>query len=270
MDQPAKVLTIGGSDSGGAAGIQADLKTFTALGVYGMSVLTAVTAQNSVEVAAVHSLPSTFVVRQLQAVLSDYGAAAIKIGFTGRAELIESLAVALGPHLAEPERPLVVVDPVLVNYLREPLFSPTVARAYVTHLFPLADLVTPNWAELALLAERPVRTWEEVQTVAQTLRTLGARRVMVTGWVEDEEVVDLLVTKAGIEVWRQSRLETANTHGSGDTLSAAIAALLGQGVPFLAAISEARRLTAQAIAGARSWQLGAGHGPVNHLILKSG
>lgn len=268
MDEPAKILTIGGSDSGGAAGIQADLKTFTALGAYGMSVLTAVTAQNSVEVVAVHSLPPAFVLRQLETVLSDYGAAAIKIGFTGRADLIEALGTALAPYLAAPGRPWLVVDPVLVNHRRESLFSPDVARAYLSHLFPLADLVTPNWAEAGLLAGRPVREWGEVCAAAAKLQRLGARRVLVTGWVEGGEIVDLFGSRATLQSWRQLRLETANTHGSGDTLSAAIATFLGRGLSLSRAISRARRFTTAAIAGAHDWQLGAGHGPLDHLHVR--
>ena len=267
MDEPARILTIGGSDSGGAAGIQADLKTFTVMGVYGMSVLTAVTAQNSVEVAAVHLLPVPFVVQQLTAVLSDYGAAAIKIGFVGRVQLIEALAAALTPYRDREERPFLVVDPVLVNHRREPLFPPAVASAYVNRLFPLADLVTPNWAELALLANQPVTTWEEVGAAAQKLLRLGARQVLVTGWVEGTEIRDLLATPGRLQWWQQPLQDTANTHGSGDTLSAAIAALLGQGVPLLKAIGTARRLTGRALEAAQSWRLGAGHGPLNHLAL---
>lgn len=267
MDAPARILTIGGSDSGGAAGIQADLKTFTAMGVYGMSVLTAITAQNSVEVTAVHPLPPAFVIRQLTAVLSDYGADAIKIGFTGRVELIEALAAALTPYRTEPERPFLVVDPVLVDHRREPLFPPAVASAYVSHLFPLADLVTPNWAEAALLTEQRVTSWEEVADAARELLRLGARQVLVTGWVEGAEIRDLLATPAGLQSWQQPWQDTVNTHGSGDTLSAAIATLLGQGVPLPTAIDRARCLTAQALEAAQSWRLGEGHGPLNHLAL---
>ena len=268
MDEPAKILTIGGSDSGGAAGIQADLKTLTALGAYGMSVLTAVTAQNSVEVAAVHSLPTAFVTRQLVAVLSDYGAAAIKIGFTGRVDLIEALATALVPYLAAADRPWLVVDPVLVNHRREPLFSPDGARAYVTHLFPLADLITPNWTEAGLLAGRPVTEWSEVCAVAGKLQRQGARRVLVTGWVAGGEIVDLFASGATLQSWRQPLLETANTHGSGDTLSAAIATFLGRGLSLSRAISRARRFTTAAIGGGHDWQLGAGHGPLDHLHVR--
>lgn len=267
MNQPVKALTIGGSDSGGAAGIQADLKTFTALGIYGMSVLTAVTAQNSVEVAAVHPLPPPFVIQQLTAVLSDYGAAAIKIGFIGGVELIKALATALGPYLEQAQRPLLVVDPVLVNHRREPLFPPAITRAYIAHLLPLADLVTPNWSEAALLADLPVTTEAEARAAAQQLHHLGARRVLVTGWVEAATVVDLFLDGTTFQSWHQPRLDTANTHGSGDTLSAAITAFLACGLPFSYAITLARHQTALALAAARSWRLGQGHGPLNHFAL---
>lgn len=268
MSEPAKILTVGGSDSGGAAGIQADLKTFTALGVYGMSVVTAVTAQNSVEVAAVHSLPAPFVLKQLQVVLADYGAAAIKIGFTGSAALVEALAAALAPLRAGPDPPFLVVDPVLVNHRRQPLFPPAVARAYLTHLLPLADLVTPNWAEAGLLLQRPLSTRVQVVSAARELAQTVNVPVLLTGWVDSTRIVDFFADHASFQQWSQPRLDTPHTHGSGDTLSAAIAALLGQGVPLLAAIAEARRLTALAIDAARSWQLGQGHGPLNQLVLR--
>src|SRR5690606_30770564 len=152
--EPIKVLTIGGSDSGGAAGIQADLKTFTALHAYGMSVITAVTAQNSHEVRAVHPLPAAFVTQQLEAVLSDYGAAAVKTGFIGRVDLLEAIAAGLGAFPV----PHVVVDPVLVNHRGQAMFASDVTAAYRKVLFPLATLMTPNRHEAALFSGRPVQT----------------------------------------------------------------------------------------------------------------
>ena len=230
-----------------------------------MSVLTAVTAQNSVEVAAVHPLPPSLVVRQLVTVLSDYGAGAIKIGFTGRAELIKELASALAAYLTGAERPWLVVDPVLVNHRREPLFSPDVVGAYLAHLFPLADLVTPNWTEAGLLAGRPITGRGDIDTAARRLQELGARRVLVTGWVEGEEIVDVYWDGDTVEARPRPRLQTSNTHGSGDTLSAAIVAFLARGFTLPLAIDRACRFTAAAIAGARHWRLGRGHGPLDHL-----
>jgi hydroxymethylpyrimidine/phosphomethylpyrimidine kinase len=153
MTQPIPLLTIAGSDSGGAAGLQADLKTWAALGVYGLSAITAVTAQNSVRVQQLHYLPPAMIAAQIDAVLSDYGAAAIKTGFLGRVEIIEVVAKRLRDWMGGglPARPTLVIDPVLVNHRGEAMFAPEVAGAYREWLFPLADLVTPNRAEAALL-----------------------------------------------------------------------------------------------------------------------
>jgi hydroxymethylpyrimidine/phosphomethylpyrimidine kinase len=173
--QPVKVLTIAGSDSGGAAGLQADLKTFTLLGVYGMSVVTAVTAQNSVAVTAVHPLPADFVAAQLDAVLSDYGAAAVKTGFIGREELVEIIADRLAAY-ATPNR---LVDPVLVNHRGEAMFGSAMADAYRRHLLPLADLLTPNRREAELLLNRPVTTLSEAAEAARRLADQGAKAVLI-------------------------------------------------------------------------------------------
>ena len=159
MPQPIPLLTIAGSDSGGAAGVQADLKTWAALGAYGLSAVTAVTAQNSATVAAVHYLPPEMIAAQIDAVLSDYGAAAIKTGFLGRVEIIEVVAERLRYWAKEgglPTRPTVVVDPVLVNHRGEAMFAPEVAAAYRELLFPLADLVTVSYTHLPLPTNREV------------------------------------------------------------------------------------------------------------------
>ena len=259
--EPAKVLTIGGSDSGGAAGIQADIKTITLLGGYSLSVLTVVTAQNSLAVEAVEFLPPAFVARQLQAVLADYGAAAIKTGFIGRAPLIATLVSQLqgwsGP---------LVVDPVLVNHRGEAMFPDEVVTAY-RELLPLAALVTPNRAEAALLTGRQVNTVPELKAAAADLAALGAGAVLLKGGRFGDEQLDLFHENGISYELRAPHLETSNTHGSGDTLSAAIATGLAQGLALPDAITQARELTAAAIAAAREWQLGAGHGPLGHTQL---
>lgn len=261
-EEPAKVLTIAGSDSGGAAGLQADLKTFSRLGVYGMSVITAVTAQNSQRVEAVHPLPVDFVLAQLNAVLSDYGAAAVKSGFIGRVELVEALA----RQLAQFAPPFLVVDPVLVNHQGQSMFPPAVTEAYVKHLLPLADLVTPNLEEGALLTGRPIPGVPDMPPAAQAIQALGARWVLLKGGRNGSEMVDILTN--GRQSWTLSSafLDTANTHGSGDTLSAAVCAFLAQGRPMLEAVRSAHSFTAAAIKGAAGWQMGGGHGPVNHWV----
>jgi len=267
--EPAKVLTIAGSDSGGAAGLQADLKTFTALGVYGMSVVTVVTAQNSVRVEGIHSMPAAFVSQQLAAVLSDYGAAAVKTGFMGRANLVETVAQHLATYAAAqpPDRePFVVIDPVLVNHRGEPMFSPDVTGAYRRHLLPLAHLVTPNRREAELLADRPVETVAEMTAAARILQQRSGLSVLVTGGREGGQMVDVYFDGEETAYLRAERLDSANTHGSGDTLSAAIVAFLARGESMLPAVRLARAFTHAAIRTATGWQMGSGHGPLNHLL----
>ena len=261
QSQPLPVLTIAGSDSGGAAGLQADLKTWAALGVYGMSAITAVTAQNSVLVRQAHFLPPEMVAAQIDAVLSDYGAAAIKTGFIGRVELIEIIAERLaywgGGGGGLPTRPTIVIDPVLVNHRGEAMFAPEVAAAYRALLFPLADLVTPNGAEARLLG---------VSLDGQGGRGAGeqggARRLLLKGIRRGEEMVDVYWDGERPIELPQPRIETGNTHGSGDTLSAAICAAVAQGYDWPEAIRRAQAFTHAAIRRGATWRLGAGHGPV--------
>lgn len=265
ISQPPAVLTIGGSDSGGAAGIQADLKSFTALRVYGMSAVTAVTAQNSARVAAVHYLPAAFLAAQIDAVLQDYGAAAIKTGFIGRVELVGTVAERLRFWQAEtPERvgPL-VVDPVLVNHRGEPMFGREVTEAY-REVLPLATLVTPNRAEAALLTGQAVDGVAAAEQAARALQEMGARHVLLKGIPDGEQMADLFFDGVACLTLASPREETGNTHGSGDTLSAAIAAGLAQGLPLLEAIRRGRAYTLAALRGSRGWRLGAGHGPLQH------
>jgi hydroxymethylpyrimidine/phosphomethylpyrimidine kinase len=256
--QPVKVLTIAGSDSGGAAGLQADLKTFTLLGVYGMSVVTAITAQNSVAVTAVHHLPADFVAAQLDAVLSDYGAAAVKTGFIGREELVEIIADRLAAY-ATPNR---LVDPILVNHRGESMFGPDVTEAYRRHLLPLADLLTPNRREAELLLNRPVTTLSEAAGAARRLANQGAKAVLIKRLPVGPELVDLLFDGRTDHYFRAAHIETANTHGSGDMLTAAVTAYRAQDIPLAVAVQQAHTLTQRAIAAAVTWRLGAGHGPV--------
>ncbi len=265
--EPVKVLTIAGSDSGGAAGLQADLKTFTALGAYGMSVVTVVTAQNSARVAGVHPLPSELVIDQLEAVLDDYGAAAIKSGFLGRRELVTALAAHLQDHPVA-RSAFLIVDPVLVNHRAQPMFGDEVTAAYAEHLLPLCDLVTPNCAEAALLTGQAVNNIADMRRAARQLYDRGAGHVLVTGGQDDAEVVDLLYDGQEATELRSRRIGTENTHGAGDTFSAAIAVFLARGESMTAAVQNARHFTAQAIAGAAHWRLGSGHGPLNHLLFR--
>ncbi len=259
MNEPVKLLTIGGSDSGGAAGIQADLKTWTALGGYGMSVLTAVTAQNSLTVKDVAWMTPRFVQSQLEAVLSDYGAAAVKTGFLGRAELIISVSALLQKY-----KPInIVIDPVLVNHRQQPMFPDAVRQLYFCYLLPLADLVTPNVTEAAvLLNTSTLDSHGKVRGAAEWLHRRGARQVLIKGFREPEEVVDILFDGSTFTEFRQPLINTLNTHGSGDVLSAAICAYLARGDDMETAVAKAQQFTHRAIRRAANWRLGGGHGPL--------
>lgn len=259
MNPPLKLLTIGGSDSGGAAGIQADLKTWTALGVYGMSALTVMTAQNSVTVAGVQFATPDFLALQLHMVLADYGADGIKTGFIGRTDLITTIARELR-HVTCP----FVVDPVLVNHRGERLFSADVTAAYCTHLFPLAHLITPNRHEAALLTGKPVQTVSDAERAAKQLSSDFDTAVLITGVPEDDSLVDILAGQGEMVRSSAETIPTHNTHGSGDTLSAAITAFLAQGNDLATAVTHARTFTRAAIRTAADWRLGAGHGPLWH------
>ncbi len=254
----AKVLSIAGSDSGGAAGLQADLRTWAALRVYGMSVVTAVTAQNSLSVTAVHPIPPDFVAQQLDAVLSDYGAAAVKTGFLGRAAVIETAAAKLRQYAPE----FVVIDPVLVNHRGEAMFAPDVTQAYINRLFPLADLVTPNRCEAKLLTGLTMKTIAEMETAVRRLHALGPRHVLLKGGRQGGQMVDVFYDGRTLTHLTAPHIETANTHGSGDTLSAAVCAFLAKGEEMGAAARHAHQFIQRAIGQGAAWQLGAGHGPV--------
>lgn len=259
MQEPVKLLTIAGSDSGGAAGLQADLKTWAALGAYGMSAITAVTAQNSARVTGITYMTSDLVVQQIDAVLSDYGATAVKTGFLGRVDIVTAVADAL--RRWQPD--YLIVDPVLVDHTGRAMFGPEVTAAYRDWLLPLATLVTPNRREAALLAGQPTPA-EPPVAAARRLMQLGARAVLLKGVAAGPDRVDLLVTGATTRAFAVNAIETSNTHGSGDTLSAATAAFLASGLDLETAVAQARQFTHAAIARAATWRLGAGHGPLAH------
>lgn len=263
--EPAKTLTIGGSDSGGAAGIQADLKTWTALRVYGMSVVTAVTAQNSVAVEAVQFMPPALVAAQIDAVLADYGAQAIKTGFLGQVQLIETVAERLRAHAVGP----LVVDPVLVNHKGHSMFSPEIAAAYRQHLLPQAKLLTPNWREAVLLAGLEIEEMprhDDLEQLAALLCAAGCEQVLITGLLAGDVVIDYWFDGDQLHSLPHPRIETANQHGSGDTLSAAICANLATGMDMAGAISDAQTYTTRALTAAAGWKLGRGHGPLSHFL----
>jgi|CXWL01.1.fsa_nt_gi hydroxymethylpyrimidine/phosphomethylpyrimidine kinase len=264
---PLRLLTIAGSDSGGGAGIQADLKTFAAWGAYGMSAVTAVTAQNTVAVTGVVALPAAFVGEQIDAVFSDLGVDGVKIGMLADAAVIATVAARLGYWLAD--RPIpVVVDPVMVAKSGDPLLADDAVTALLDRLLPLATVVTPNLPEAERLTGHVLGLGRENERVAAA-RAIAARgpAVLLKGGHDTGPMVaDLLLDPAdpdGPRWFRHPRLDTPSTHGTGCTLSSALAARLAAGLPLAQAVGEAIGYLHGAIAAA--WPLGRGHGPVNHF-----
>ena len=257
-----RVLSIAGSDSGGGAGIQADLKTFAALGCYGMTAITALTAQNTLGVGAIHGVPADMLKAQLSAVLDDIGVDAVKIGMLHAPEIVRVVAWALRHYRVQ----RVVLDPVMVATSGDRLIAPDTVQVLVDELFPLATLVTPNLDEAAMLLGRPIAHADELEGAARELLALGAPAVLLKGGhLPGDEVTDLLVTGAGAAQRLSSpRIESRNTHGTGCTLSSAIAAHLALGEPLDRAVSLARAFILQAIAQGADVYTGAGHGPLNH------
>ncbi|KGQ22976.1 bifunctional hydroxymethylpyrimidine kinase/phosphomethylpyrimidine kinase [Thermus filiformis] len=252
-------LTIAGSDSGGGAGVQADLKVFFRFGVYGTSALTLVTAQNTLGVQQVYLLPPEVVYAQIQSVAEDFPVHAAKTGALGSAAIVEAVAQAVRDFGLRP----LVVDPVMVAKGGDPLLAPEAVAALKEGLFPLASLITPNRLEAEALLGHPIRTLGEAEEAAQDLLALGPEAVLLKGGhLEGEESVDLLATREGVLRFAAPRVRTRNTHGTGCTLSAAIAALLARGRPLAEAVGEAKRYLTEALRTAPP--LGRGHGPLNH------
>jgi hydroxymethylpyrimidine/phosphomethylpyrimidine kinase len=254
-------LTIGGSDSGGGAGIQADLKTFSALGVYGTSVITALTAQNTKGVFAIHEVPAEFIAAQIDAVFSDFEVTAVKIGMLGNAAAIGIVAGELRRRARN-----VVLDPVMASSSGEKLLRPD-AIGSLRELIAQASIVTPNLPEAAALVGGSVaRSEDEMQAQAQKLLALGAGAVLIKGGhAEGPESVDLLVERGACTRLTAPRVETRNTHGTGCTLASAIAAGLAKGLPLADAVRAAKAYIGAAIAAAERLQVGSGAGPVHHF-----
>ncbi|MFM8866142.1 MAG: bifunctional hydroxymethylpyrimidine kinase/phosphomethylpyrimidine kinase [Limnohabitans sp.] len=257
-----RVLTIAGSDSGGGAGIQADLKTFAALGCYGMTAITALTAQNTVGVQAIHAVPPGFLRSQLQSVLDDIGVDAVKIGMLHTPEVVRTVAWAIGHYGLQ----RVVLDPVMVATSGDRLIADDTVEVLVRELFPLASVVTPNLDEAALLIGRPIAGADALEDAGRRLLAMGARAALVKGGhLAGDEVVDLLVQPGQPSLRLASqRIASRNVHGTGCTLSSAIAAHLAQGLPLDAAVQQARAYILRAIAAGAAVQTGLGHGPLNH------
>jgi len=268
--RPPRLLTIAGSDSGGGAGIQADLKTFAAHGGYGMSVITALTAQNTREVRAVHEVPAAMVAAQIDAVLEDIGADAVKIGMLSSAAIIRAVADRLRVHLKGRGVP-VVLDPVMIAKSGARLLREDAVEALAAELLPLATLVTPNVPELEMLTglaaggEGGEGGEEERLRAARALAARGPAVLAKGGHAEGEEVVDLLLEGGRVHRFAHPRLRTVSTHGTGCTLSSAIAARLGAGEELPRAVAGAVAYLAGALAAAYPMGKEGGHGPVDHL-----
>ncbi|WP_092066292.1 bifunctional hydroxymethylpyrimidine kinase/phosphomethylpyrimidine kinase [Poseidonocella pacifica] len=258
----ATALTIAGSDSGGGAGIQADLKTFSALGVFGCSAITATTAQNTRGVTRAEPVSPGMTAAQIAAVLSDIDIHAVKIGMLANAEIAEEVATALAGY----DGP-VVLDPVMVAKSGDALLADDAVEALLLHLLPRADLLTPNLPEAArLLGVTPATTPEDVEAQGRALCDLGAKAVLMKGGhAEGDTCVDQLVSNDPTVTFTAPRIATRNTHGTGCTLSAAIAAELAKGASLPGAVRTAQAWLHDAIRNADRLAIGSGHGPVHHF-----
>jgi hydroxymethylpyrimidine/phosphomethylpyrimidine kinase len=256
-------LTIAGSDSSGGAGIQADLKTFAALGVYGASVITALTAQNTTGVRGVHPVPSAFVTAQMDAVFGDLDVKAVKVGMVAQLATIEAIAAALARWAPVP----VVVDPVMVATSGDRLLSVDALAGLRTKLIPRASLITPNLPEAAALLDEPVASGEAaIANQGKRLLAMGCPAVLIKGGHgQGTESIDYLFSANGTLTLRAPRISTDNTHGTGCSLSSAIAALLAKGEALETAVRDAKAWVTAAIAAADRLDVGHGHGPIHHF-----
>ncbi|HEU4963137.1 MAG TPA: bifunctional hydroxymethylpyrimidine kinase/phosphomethylpyrimidine kinase [Bacilli bacterium] len=254
----SRALTIAGSDSGGGAGIQADLKTFTVLGVYGMSALTAVTAQNTLGVHGIYNLPLEAIEGQIDAVASDIGVDAVKTGMLSQVPIIETVAC----KIKENQIPNLVVDPVMVAKGGARLLENDSQKALIEHLLPLATVVTPNLPEAEVLIGREIRTLEEMKEAAKIIHSYGVKHVVVKGGHLEGDAIDILFDGQTFERFQSTRHETKHTHGTGCTFSAAITSELAKGRSVYEAVATAKEFITCAIRDTLG--LGQGHGPTNH------
>lgn len=264
-----RALTIAGSDSGGGAGIQADLKAFSACGCFGMSAITAITAQNSVGVRAIHGVPPEIIRQQLEAVLDDLGADAVKIGMLHSPEVINVVQQSLRAF----EITQIVLDPVMVATSGDRLLRDDAIEALITKLLPIARLITPNIPEAEVLLQRKIAVQEEMESAAKALSELassGKRKVSVllkAGHFENHQLIDILwdAETERILSFPVQRIESRNTHGTGCTLSSAIAAFLARGYNLIDAVTEGKAYLHNALTAGAHYCIGEGHGPVHHF-----
>lgn len=259
-DPQGRVLIVAGSDSGGGAGIQADIKTVTALGGFATTAITALTAQNTLGVHGVHGIPPAFVVQQMSVVLDDIGTDAVKTGMMGLPDVIEAVADTLAERA--PHVPL-IVDPVMVAKGGHPLLDPSAEAALRTRLVPRATVLTPNVPEAEALCGRPISDLADMEIAGRALLSLGPRAVLMKGGhLPGEVVTDVLVTAEGVAWFEAPRIASSATHGTGCTLASALACGLAQGMALPDAVARARSYVRRAVETAPGF--GGGHGPMNH------
>ncbi len=255
-----RVLTIAGSDSGGGAGIEADLKTMTILGCFGMAAITSVTAQNTTGVFGIHDIPPEMVAKQIDVVIDDIGVDAVKIGMLSNSGIIHAVADILAQH----QVPNLVIDPVMVAKSGDALLQEHAQAALVSNLLPLAHLVTPNIPEAEVLADMKITNESSLKAAGEKIYRLGLQAVLIKGGhLESDEATDWLFDGDNWCTFSAPRIATQNTHGTGCTYSAAIASLLACGIPLRDAVSKAKDYLTNAIK--TSYDLGSGHGPLNHM-----
>ena len=263
MNQAPIMLSIAGSDPSGGAGIQADLKTATALGVYGATVITALTAQNTLGVTGIHAVPTDFIAAQYDAVLADLDVRAVKIGMLGSVEVVETVAAMLRRHPV----PAVVLDPVMVATSGDRLVPDDAEAAIRDLLLPLATVVTPNVPEAAALTGLPVGSEDEMVVAGHALVGLGATYALVKGGhLGGTQSVDLLVSAGDVRRLEAPRIDTQNTHGTGCTLSSAVASYIALGEPVGPAVSAAKDYLTRALVAGVELRVGHGNGPVDHRV----
>jgi hydroxymethylpyrimidine/phosphomethylpyrimidine kinase len=257
-----RVLTIAGSDSGGGAGIQADLKTFSALGCFGMTAITALTAQNTCGVRAIHSVPPQMLQDQIDAVLDDIGADAVKIGMLHAPDIVRTVAQAIDRHNLRN----VVFDPVMVATSGAVLIDDSAVNVLVQELFHRVSVITPNLDEAALLVGRPLQSAQDMEHAALELIHKGARAVVLKGGhLPGDTVIDLLMLAGGEKIWMEApRIHSPNTHGTGCSLSSAMAAQLALGATLVEAVQQARTYVRDALSAGAQVRTGRGSGPLNH------
>jgi hydroxymethylpyrimidine/phosphomethylpyrimidine kinase len=255
----AKALTIAGSDSGGGAGIQADLKTFSALGVYGMSVITSITAQNTIAVTGIQNLELPIIEKQIDAVMSDIGANAVKTGMLSTAGIIDIVSMGLAKFKVKK----LVVDPVMVAKSGDKLLQDNAVHALVHQLIPLAQVVTPNIPEAEVLTGEKINSLDDMEKACRRILEMGCKSVVVKGGHLRKDAVDVFYDGKKIHHLTGKRFRTKNTHGTGCTFSAAIVAYLAQGRSTLESVRLSKKYITAAIA--HSYSVGKGHGPVHHF-----